>query len=478
MKKIAFSVCAAFFIFSLTAQITFETTVGTIDDDSGNSIAECTDGGFIISGYYENYYSGYENIYIVRLNQFGDTLWTYREGETYQYCSAYSVCETFDLGYIVTGYIYTGDEEQPFLLKLSSDGTKEWMKVYSSFLTKGSGRSVIMTTDSAFVFCGTAETDKNPDKLWNQEVFVAKTDSQGEVIWSKILGGWGVHYAIDIIETSDSNYVVAGVFDTPGEYHDAWAFKVHKTGITLWNKTYGTSTSLDSFYSVDETTDGGLIFCGTKFNGITALDGDVYLVKTNANGNMEWFKTFGEGFDVRGISACSTNDSGFIIGAKSENYSNGDYDILLIKTDIQGDTLWTRFYGGPLFEYIRSLITTNDGGYAFTGYTRSYGVGGSDVYAVKTNADGLLTSINDNLSLPQVTISPNPSNGLFYVICDRPLNGYTVYDLNGKIVAEQTFLNNNLKTFTIDLQNKPDGLFCVTINGEGYYHSFKVIKSQ
>ena len=477
MKKIAFFLCAAFFGISLTAQITFETTIGNIDDDGGISIAECSDGGFIISGYTENYYSGYRNIYVVRLNQYGDTLWTHTEGDTYQYCSANSACQTFDQGFIVTGYIDT-DEDMPFLLKLNSNGAKEWIKIYSSFLAKGSGRSVIKTTDSSFVFCGTAESDKSSDKLWNQQVFVAKINNQGEVIWNKTLGNSGVHYAVDVIETSDSNYVVAGMFDTPGEYHDAWAFKVHKTGITLWNKTYGTDNSLDSFQSVDETSDGGLIFCGTTYQGIIAMNGDVYLVKTNANGNEEWSKTIGGSHDIGGVSVCNTSDNELIIGAESDDYGNGDYDILLIKTDIQGDSLWTRFHGGPLTEYVRSLITTNDGGFAFTGYTRSYGVGGSDVYVVKTNADGLLTSIDDTRNLPHVTISPNPSSGLFSVTSNEPINGFTVYDLNGKIVSEQTFQDNNLKFFNINLQDKPDGLFCITIKSGGNYHSFKVIKKQ
>lgn len=161
---------------------------------------------------------------------------------------------------------------------------------------------------------------------------------------------------------------------------------------TLWTKTFD-SGGADVGYWVEQTTDGGYILVGSAGG---AGNNDVWLIKTDANGNELWNKTFGGDSSDIGHCVQQTSDGGYIIGGITRSYGAGLYDIWIIKTDSSGDTVWTRTYGGSgddgynsyLVQGRVSVDQTNDGGYIVAGYVRDLGSGGGDIWLIKMNSAG------------------------------------------------------------------------------------------
>jgi hypothetical protein len=146
-----------------------------------------------------------------------------------------------------------------------------------------------------------------------------------------------------------------------------------------WSKTY--DNNIDVVWSVQQTSDGGYIIVG-ETRSFDDDDFDVYLVKTDSDGDMLWNRTFGgDGWD-RGYYVQQTNDGGYIIVGETHSFSAGYGDIYLVKTDSDGDMLWNKTYGGTQSDYGYCVQQTNDGGYIITGG------GWDDVYLVKTDSDG------------------------------------------------------------------------------------------
>jgi len=155
-----------------------------------------------------------------------------------------------------------------------------------------------------------------------------------------------------------------------------------------WNQTYG-GTGKDEAHCVIQTIDGGYALAGyTNSSGPGYYD--FYLVKTDANGNMQWSKTYGESGDDKAYSMVQTSDGGYALAGYTNSSGAGGYDFRLVKTYPNGTMQWNQTYGGLGNDYARSVVQTIDGGYALAGYTNSSGGGGYDFWLVKTYPNGTM----------------------------------------------------------------------------------------
>lgn len=164
-------------------------------------------------------------------------------------------------------------------------------------------------------------------------------------------------------------------------------------GATGWSKTYGGANAegMDDIYPVViQTSDGGFLLTGdTRSYG--AGSNDAYFVKTDANGNMQWNKTYGGPLNDYATGLCQTTDGGYAVMATTSSYGAGhddSYDFWLLKTDTNGNLMWNKTYGGTGNDTAYTVSQTPDGGYVLMGFTSSYGAGGYDAWVVKTNASG------------------------------------------------------------------------------------------
>jgi hypothetical protein len=237
------------------------------------------------------------------------------------------------------------------------------------------GKSVQQTFDEGYIFLGYSFTTYSVINL-------IKTNSYGDTIWTKSYEGIGKNYGYSVKQTLDSGFIIAGTIDSLGAGgYDAFLIKTNANGDTIWTKSYG-STGDDYGYSVKQTLDSGFIIAGAM-DILGAQAGDAFLIKTNSTGDTLWTKTYGGDSSDYATSVELTSDGGYIITGYTKSFGAGKYDVYLIKTNSTGDTLWTKTYGSGYNDYGYSVKQTFDGGFIISGTFID-----GNFYLIKTNSVG------------------------------------------------------------------------------------------
>lgn len=222
--------------------------------------------------------------------------------------------------------------------------------------------------------------------------------SEGEQIviereWNRTYGGERADFGYDLIETMDGGLAFTGETKSWGaSSYDAWLVKTDVNGVILWSKTYRERNS-GSAYSLLQTPDSGFALAGTTSsygNGSS----DMWLIKTNVSGIMEWNQTYGGIRDDWAISHVLTTDNGFALAGSTNSYGGGETDMFIVKTDADGAIEWNQTYGGTGMEWAYSVIQTDEGGFALAGHNGSWITNEThnfletDMWLVKTDNNG------------------------------------------------------------------------------------------
>ncbi len=381
-------------------------------DSNGSKAWEKSFGGIDMSAC-----SGYDNI-ICSLNQNNTSGWL---GETV----GRSVQQTSDGGYIIVGAYHSsklhnrtsssdheffgydkGDEV--YLVKTDASGNMQWNKTFGEYWQE-IGNSVRQTSDGGYFIVGTTDSfgtsPCSAEELGQsapEDVYLIKTDANGNEVWKKTFGGAYNDMAFSGQQTSDGGYIVAGLTASlsGNGVEDVYLLKIDANGNKMWEKAFGDRDRSEAGYSVQQTSDGGYIIAGQTVWAVMGqwfIQSDVYLVKTDANGNEIWEKEFGGNSSDFGYSVSQTSDGGYVIAGFTGSFEDLGATYL-IKTDANGDEVWEKTFEG--ISGISGTISaqqTSDGGYiisagniqthAISSDVLPYGTG-DDAYIIKTDENG------------------------------------------------------------------------------------------
>lgn len=368
--------------------ITFTKTYGGSNRDIGVYVQQTFDGGYIIigtKGIIETMLpiETTGDVWLIKVDANGIEEWSSTFGRGSSDRGA-SVQQSADGGYIIGGSTWSsgGREYDAWLIKTNTAGDSVW-----SYISGGSRHdgicSVKQTFDGGFIITGYTESFG----AGLRDVWMIKTEANGREEWSRTIGGNTWDEGTSIQQTTDGGYVIAGYTYSFGNGGgDFWIIKTGPEGQEEWSRTFGGS-EWDGGQSIQQTADGGYIITGCTWSFGTG-EGDVWLIKTDANGVEQWSQTYGGSEWDGGEAVQQTSDGGYIVVGYTWSFDAGEGDVWLIKTNASGDEEWSRTFGDKSYDWGSSVQQTNDGGYVIAGETRSVNTGTVDVWLIKTDAEG------------------------------------------------------------------------------------------
>jgi len=233
------------------------------------------------------------------------------------------------------------------------------------------GYLVQQTSDSGYIMAGLFR----PSASDPGDVILIKVDSLGNVVWSKRYGGPREERAFSVKQTSDGGYITVARTRSFADTNrwDVLLIKTDPNGNLQWGRVYSNPSLDDEF--------GGAQSRSSSFQN------EILVMKINSSGDLQWVRWFGDTiYQDQAYSVKRTSDGGYIVAGRTGSYGSGNADIFLMKLDSGGNVVWARAYGssGPDFGY--DVQITSDGGFVVVGYYTSSGDTSSII--VKTNSSG------------------------------------------------------------------------------------------
>ncbi len=362
------------------AQISFEKTFGGNYNDEGIASFPSTGGTIIIAGNTKSFGAGAGDIYLLKLNAQGDTLWTRTYGGENDDV-AMAVQQTADGGFIIAGYSNSFSASQDaYTIRTDANGSVVWSKTFG-----GSGDdaayNVKETSTGGFIIAGYTQSAGAGGK----DVYLLSLDPEGNADWSKTYGSSDDEQANSVALTADGGYFITGTAIVDGN-PDVYIVKTDSSGTKVWSETIGGAAAEEGKSGI-QTTDGSYVITGNS-NSFGHGSNDIYLIKTDAAGTLVFSKTFStEGADAG--NEVKEVTGGYLIAGSITN-AQGNTDACIIGTDTAGTMLMARSFGDIGDESANDVFVTSAGGYVITG-TAGIVAGSPDVYLVKTNTDGITT---------------------------------------------------------------------------------------
>ncbi len=404
LAPLSVSLVALFTEYAYAQVVKFARTYGGTNQDIARFVQQTSDGGYIVAGSicYPGHW-GYCESLLMKTDAFGNVQWTkiYRRGLD---DFAAFVQQTSDGGYILASgtYPYLSILWLILLAKTDANGNISWAKTYEGprdpIYYHLYPMSIKQTSDGGYIVLGFVP---------GHTTILIKTDANGNLSWAKTyrVEIVGTTLSRSIQQTSDGGYIVAGY--RVNYFDEILLFKTDANGNLSWIRTYA-GGSEGTF--VQQTSDGGYIVAGYTLS-FGAGNWDIILVKTDANGDVQWAKTYGGANDEYAYSVQQTSDGGYIVAGHTRSFGAGNWDIILVKTDANGDVQWAKTYGGSGDDIAYSVQQTSDGGYIVAGHTRSFGAGDWDIILVKTDANGnigscgIVQNVTPTVTTPSVGIN-------------------------------------------------------------------------
>ena len=469
--------------------IQWQKSFGGSANDEVHACEQTRDGGFIIGGNSVSGVSGNKtemcrgafDYWMIKTDSLGNLLWQKTIGGN-DYERLNSIAQTSDGGYILAGQSYShisGEKTENsyglqdyWVVKTDSLGNIEWQNSIGGF--EEEYLNVIQQTgDKGYIIAGHSASGISGDKTelsnGTYDYWVVKLDSTGTISWQNGIGGNGDDDLRTIDQTDDGGYILGGSSSsmisgdkTEGLIggNDYWIVKLDPLGSVVWQNTIG-GTLYEVCTSIQQTSDGGYICGGLSSSDISGDKSensrgqwDYWIVKLNSIGQIEWDKTIGGTADDWLYSIRQTGNGGFICGGHSNSGISGEksencrglWDYWIVQLDSTGNIVWQKTIGGNLDEDLFAVRQTNDGGLILGGWSASgvsgekntVSFGANDYWLIKMGS--AITGIGDfttgNINL---LLYPNPANDIIHISLSsatEEVKEFTVSSLTGQKILQ------------------------------------------
>jgi hypothetical protein len=376
------------FLLSFTnAHAQWAYTYGGAGYDFARVVNQTEDGGYIVAAETNSFGAGNYESWITKLDEDGIVTWQKTYGGSGNEI-AYSVQQVQEGGYIVVGRTasFGAGNDDLWILKLDNNGNVTWQKTYGGTGDDGA-YSFYQTQGGGYIVVGwTASFGAGSNDIW-----ILKLDVSGNVTWEKTYGGTGYDTAYSVQQTREGGYIVAGRTNSFGAGNDdIWILKLDSNGNVTWQKAYG-GTGNEYAFAVRQTLDEGYIVAGYT-NSFGAGNDDIWILKLDSNGNVTWQKAYGGTGNDSLSSFDQTQEGGYIVVGGTSSFGSGDSDFWILKLDSSGNIIWEKTYGGAGYDYALSVRQVQDGGYITAGYTNSFPQGNYGSWILKLDDTGSIGS--------------------------------------------------------------------------------------
>lgn len=444
--------------------------------DQGFSVIQTRDSGYVLGGWTTSFGGG--RMYIVKTDHRGVQSWS-KAYETPSYDQCLGLDQTTDGGLILAGFRTIPYETTTdlFYVRTNGSGDTIWTRKLGES-SNSQGTSVRQTPDGGFIIGGF----KKRPVYGDYDYYLVKVKGNGDTSWTRTFDV-AADNGTSVEPTSDGGYILTGYTQAP-YITQIVLIKTDSLGTLTWIKGIGPNNNQARAYAVRQTIDGGYIIAGSYGQDLTAYS--AYLYKADNAGNLVWQRWFRNtdswtGYDIRQV-----RDGGYILTGAAHNPTLLISDAFLLKTDINGDSLWTTFYGGSGDDVGHSVRQTYDGGYVIGGFTNSYGVGLYDMYLVKGDPHGTVTAIGGFPSSPipeQFQLYqnyPNPFNPSTTITYDLPTTsrvGLKLYTILGQEVRTMVdeVQSPGHHSVHLDARNLASGVYFYRLQAGEYVASNKML---
>ena len=426
---------------------------GGTDKEIGFDAIEGSPGEYYLVGKTKSFSNGGSDAYIIKLDNNGGIIWEKHYGD-YLDEQIVSICPALYGGYVMTGYTQTNENgAEIWCLWIDDAGDSLWSMTYGNF-SSDQGSCIRPNSDQGYTMTARVTVFQ-----WGDQVFLAKMDQAGDTLWTKVYGTPRQDYGHSFIETSDGGYMIVGrtYASYTGESGDAWTIRTDAGGDTLWTKKYGWDNGEDIFYCVLETEDGYIFAGQTRSTGPGYTN--VYVVRTDFNGDTVWTRTYGGEIAQNCYAMHEKENGNYVLCGYSSSFSPYN-DVYMLEIDPQGKMIWQESWGvAGGDEYMYGCRPTSDGGYIITGWTNYYGAWDDELFALKLGPPS--SGIDDVHETGRwIAVYPNPVQDRATVQVQLPMSttgAFQLFNIHGQLI--QSRIVQGKEAFQLDVVALPAGIY-------------------